>query len=74
MVPKLQAVKVEITKKVRLSKEIEGFLIFSTLTAHILEPLGVQRRYVPHFKVLISGNLDFESLGRDSTLTSSTPF
>ena len=35
----------------------------------LLEPLGVQRRYVPHFKGLISGNLDFEAQGRDSTFT-----
>ena len=34
-----------------------------------MEPLGVQRRYVPHFKDLISGNLDFEAQGRDSTFT-----
>ena len=34
-----------------------------------LEALGVQRCYVPHLKGLISGNLDFEAQGRDSTFT-----
>ena len=32
-----------------------------------LEPLGIQRRYVPHFIGLVSGNLDFEPQVRDST-------
>ena len=49
--------------------EIEGFIVFSTLTAHILEPLGVQRRYVPHFKGLISGNLEPTAQGRGRTFT-----
>ncbi len=40
VVPKTQAVKVEITKKVRLDKEIEGFFVFSTLTAHIIGTTG----------------------------------
>ena len=34
-----------------------------------MEPVGVQRRYVPHFKGLICANLDFEAQGRDSTFT-----
>ena len=34
-----------------------------------LEPLGVQRRNVPHFKGLIMLNLDFEAQGRGSTFT-----
>ena len=34
-----------------------------------LEPLGVQRRYVPHFKGLISAKVDLEAQGRDSTFT-----
>ena len=34
-----------------------------------LEPLGVQRRYVPHLKGLISGKVDLEAQGRDSTFT-----
>ena len=31
--------------------------------------LGVQRRYVPHFKGLISGKVELEAQGRDSTFT-----
>ena len=69
MVPKIQAVKVENTKKVRLSMEIEDFSFFQLCQFVFLEPLGVQRRYVPHFKAPISGNLDFEAQGRDSTFT-----
>ena len=34
-----------------------------------LKPLGVQRRYVPHFKGLISAKVDLEAQGRDSTFT-----
>ncbi len=34
-----------------------------------LEPLGVQRRYVPHFKGLISVKVDLEAQVRDSTFT-----
>ena len=34
-----------------------------------LEPLGVQRHYVPHFKDLISGKVELEAKGRDSTFT-----
>ena len=32
-----------------------------------LEPLGVQRRYVPHLKGLIGVKVDLEAQGRDST-------
>ena len=31
--------------------------------------LGVQRRYVPHFKGLISGKVELEAQGRDSSFT-----
>ena len=34
-----------------------------------LEPLGVQRRYVPHFKGLIYAKVDLEAQGRGSTFT-----
>ena len=63
MVPKIQAVKDEETEKSSISILKRTFFIVSTLT------LGVQRRYVPHFKGLISGNLDFEAQGHDSTFT-----
>ena len=57
MVPKIPAVKVEQSKKT------------SVLVLVFLEPLGVQRRYVPHFKGLISGKVELEAQGRDSTFT-----
>ena len=38
----------------------------STLTA---SHFGTTGSYVPHFKGLISGNLDFEAQGHDSTFT-----
>ena len=44
--------------------EIEDFFGFSTL-----EPLGVQRCNVPHFKGLIYAKLELEAQGRDSTFT-----
>ena len=53
-------------KKVRLSKE-DGFRQLWRLA--ILEPVGVQRHNVPHFKGLIMLYLDFEAQGRDSTFT-----
>ena len=34
-----------------------------------MEPVGVQRHNVPHFKGLIMLNLDFEAQGRGSTFT-----
>ena len=34
-----------------------------------MEPLGVQRRYVPHFKGLISGKVELDAQGRDSNFT-----
>ena len=34
-----------------------------------LQPLGVQRRYVPHLKGLISVKVDLEAQERDSTFT-----
>ena len=35
-----------------------------------LEPLGVERRYVPHFKGLIYAKVDLEAQGRGITFTS----
>ena len=50
--------------------EIKDFFVFSTLIRLVfLEPLGVQRRYVPHFKGLISGNLELTAQRRDNTFT-----
>ena len=34
-----------------------------------LEPLGVQRRHVPHFEALNRAKVDLEAQGRDSTFT-----
>ena len=34
-----------------------------------LEPLGVNRRYVPHLKGLISGKVEPKDQGRGSTIT-----
>ena len=49
--------------------EIEDFIVFQTWQLVFLEPVGVQRRYVPHLKGLISGNLELTAQGRDSTFT-----
>ena len=46
-----------------------NFFQFQIWRLVFLEPLGVQRRYVAHFKVLIRGNLNFEGQKRDSTFT-----
>ena len=40
-----------------------------SLRLAILEPVGVQRCNVPHFKGLIMLYLDFEAQGRGSTFT-----
>ena len=56
VVPKIPAVKVD-QKFVQLWQ-----LLF-------LEPLGVQRRYVPHFKGMIYGKMEQEAQGRESTFT-----
>ena len=46
------------------------FFVFSALTACVsLEPLGVQRHTVPHFKGLIKLYLDLQAQRRDSTFT-----
>ena len=34
-----------------------------------MEPLGVQKRYIPRFKGLIRAKVDLEVQGRDSTFT-----
>ena len=48
---------------------MDFFFVFSTLQLVFLEPLGVQRRYVPQLKGLIRGNLELTAPGRDSTFT-----
>jgi len=50
--------------------EIEDFFIFFKFDAsYFLEPPGVQRCYVPHFKGLICGNLKLTAQRCDSILT-----
>ena len=56
MVPEIPAVKIE-----------QVFVQIRRLV--FLEPLGVQRRYVPHFKGLIRAKVDLEAQGRDTTFT-----
>ena len=71
MVPIIPAVKVEQSKKTSalvLSTNGRFFRLFN-FDSRFLEPLGVQRRYVPHFKNLISGKKELEAQGRDSTFT-----
>ena len=46
-----------------------GCVFNCSLMAGILEPLGLQRRYVPHLKGLISAKEDLEAQWRDSTFT-----
>ena len=55
-------------KSIFLTKT-DFFSYFQLWRLVIPEPLGVQTHNVPHFKGLISGNLDFEAQGRDSTFT-----
>ena len=66
MVPKIQVFKVETTKKSSFKYGNRRF--FRSFKFDDLQ-VGVQRRYIPHFKGLISGNLDFEAQGRDSNFT-----
>ena len=58
-----------IEKNVRFSTKRAVFLIVQLSRLVFLGPLGVQRRYVPHFKGLISGNLELTAQGCNSTLT-----
>ena len=68
MVPKILSVKVEQSKKVSvLVLKRTFFSIIQLWRLVFLEPVEVQRRHVPHLKDLISGNLDFEAQGRNST-------
>ena len=67
MVLKLQVVKVENTKKSPFKYGNRTYFRFSTLTARIFGT--VQRRYVPHLKGIIRGNLELAAQGRDSTFT-----
>ena len=45
------------------------FLFFQLWRLVFLEPSGVQRHYVPHFKALIYGNMELQAQGRDNTFT-----
>ena len=50
--------------------EMEDFFSFFQLWRLIfLEPLGVQRCYVPHFEGLINGKGEPEAQGSDNTFT-----
>ena len=62
VVLKVQAVKVKKEKNIHWSKEIGDFFIFQLWGLFFLEPLGIQRRYVPHFKGLISATLARKSI------------
>ena len=45
------------------------FLFFQLRRLVFLEPLGVQTRYVSHFKGLISGKVELKAQRHDSTFT-----
>ena len=64
MVPKIPAVKLERLKK--MSVFILKRMFFSILQ---FWQLWVPRRYVPHFKGLISAKVELEAQGHDSTFT-----
>ena len=58
----------EIRQRTSLLRRI--YFLFSQLWRIVfLEPLGVQRSYVPHFKDLISDNLEPTAQGRGRTFT-----
>ena len=70
MVSKIPAVKVEQSKKSSfLVLKRTVFSIVQIWRLVFLEPLGVQRRYVPDFKGLIYVKVEPEAQGRDSTFT-----
>ena len=48
---------------------MDGFFDCSTLTDGIFGTTGVNRRYVPHFKGMISAKLDIEAQGHGITFT-----
>ena len=58
-----------IEKNVCFSTTTDVFSFIQLWRLVFLEPLGVQRHYVPHFKGLISAKVDLEAQGRDSTFT-----
>ena len=58
-----------IEKNVRFSTKMDVFLIVQIWRLVFLKPLGVQRRYVPYFKGIISGKVELEAQGRESTFT-----
>ena len=70
MVSKWPAVKVGGIKKTSVLLVKRTFFSIVQLSRLVfLEPLGVQRHNVPHFKGLIVLFLDVEAQGRDSTFT-----
>jgi len=50
VVPKIQAIKVENMKKVRLSMEIEEFFVFSTLMVLIFESTRISETLFTSFE------------------------
>ena len=56
-------------KNVRFSTKRTFFSIVALWQLVSLEPLGVQRRNVPHFKGLIYAKVELEAQGRNSTFT-----
>ena len=72
MVPEMPAVEVERSKKtsVLVLKQM-FFQLFNFDSWYFWNhcALGVQRRYVPHFKGLISAKVELEAQGRESTFT-----
>ena len=70
VVPKIQAVKVEWSKKTALLVLKRTFFSIVQLWRLVsLEPLEVLRRNVPHFKGLIYAKVELEAQGCDSTFT-----
>ena len=58
-----------IEKNVRFSTKRMFFSIVQIWQLVFWEPLGVNRRNVPHFKDLIYAKEELEGQGRDSTFT-----
>ena len=58
-----------IEKNVRFSTKSDVFSIIQLWRLVFLEPVGVQRRNVPHFKGLINAKVDLEPQGHDTTFT-----
>ena len=70
MVPTIPAIKVEQSKKMSILEIKRAvFSIVQIWRLVFLEPLGVQRRHVPHFKGLIYAKAELEAQGTDTTFT-----